>query len=41
MVSGGSGACRSQGTREAIPNPVSLISPLVWVRRMSAGLMSL
>ena len=26
MVSGGSGACRSRGSREAMPNPVSLTS---------------
>jgi hypothetical protein len=29
MVSGGSGACRSRSRREAMPNPVSLTSPVV------------
>ncbi len=41
MLSGGSGAWRSRGSREAMPNPVSLISPLAGCKRILAGLMSL
>ena len=39
--SGGAGACRSRGRREAIPKPVSLTSPVVRLTRIFAGLMSL
>src|SRR5216683_3025531 len=41
MVSGGSGAGRSRSSRDAMPNPVSLTSPVVPSTRMLAGLMSL
>ena len=41
MVSGGSGACRSRGRREAMPKPVSRTSPVARFTRILAGLMSL
>ena len=41
MISGGSGACRSRGRREAMPKPVSQTSPVVRLTRILAGLMSL
>ena len=41
MVSGGSGAWRSRGRSEAMPNPVSLISPVTGFTRMLCGLTSL
>ena len=41
MVSGGSGACRSLGRREAMPNPVSQTWPLAPFTRIWAGLRSL
>ena len=41
MTSGGSGACRSRGRREAMPNPVSRVSPSGQFTRILAGLMSL
>ena len=41
MVSGGSGACRSRGRREASPKPDSHASPVAVFTKMFAGFMSL
>ena len=41
MVSGGSGAWRSRGSREAMPKPVSRTCPSAQFTRILAGLMSL
>jgi hypothetical protein len=41
MNSGGSGACRSRGRRDAMPNPVSLTSPVARFTRIFAGLIIL
>ena len=41
MISGGSGAWRSRGRREAMPKPVSRTCPVAQFTRILAGLMSL
>src|ERR1700739_74051 len=41
MVSGGPGACRSRGSRDATPNPVSRTSEAPWLTTILPGLMSL
>ena len=41
MTSGGSGACRSRGRREAMPNPVRRVRPSAQFTRILAGLTSL